>query len=49
MSREPTLDCQDCGAVVKKLTHDEAQMVAANPYNYVAYCPPCRRYQQGLS
>lgn len=42
----PTLDCQDCGNTVKKLTDAEAQQVAANPYNYVVYCGPCGRYRQ---
>lgn len=42
MSSEPTLDCQDCGAPVRKLTPAEQQEVAANPYNFVVYCVPCR-------
>lgn len=40
---EPTLDCQDCGDVVRRLTLAEAQQVAANPYNYIVYCTICRR------
>jgi hypothetical protein len=39
MADEPTLNCQACGAVVRKLTASEAQMVARNPYNYVVFCP----------
>jgi hypothetical protein len=45
MIQNPTLDCQDCGAVVKKLTDAEAQKVADNPYNYVVYCVSCRSYR----
>ncbi|WP_157497207.1 hypothetical protein [Leifsonia sp. Leaf264] len=38
---EPTLDCQNCGGVLRKLTAAEAQQVAANPYNFIAFCSPC--------
>lgn len=41
--RADTLDCQDCGDVIKRLTPSEAQQVAANPYNYIGYCIPCIR------
>lgn len=37
----PTLDCQNCGDTVKVLTDAEAQMVALDPYNYIAYCHDC--------
>lgn len=37
-----TLECQDCGWTVRTLSPDEVRMVAANPYNFVAYCGPCR-------
>lgn len=43
MFAQPTLNCQDCGDVVKALTDAEAQMVAANPHNYIVWCAPCRR------
>jgi len=43
---QPTLDCQDCGGIVRKLSDAEAQEVAANPYNFVVYCPVCRRIRQ---
>lgn len=39
----PTLDCQDCGRVLRRLTPAEAQQVAANPYNFIGYCPQCAR------
>lgn len=45
--REPALECQDCGNIVRKLTYAEAQQVAENPYNYVVYCGPCRADQRG--
>ena len=38
MHRQPTLDCQTCGEVVRTLTAVEAQQVAENPYNYVVFC-----------
>ena len=40
---QPTLDCQDCGMVLRKLTDAEAQQVAENPYNFTVYCATCRR------
>lgn len=43
MTDWPTIDCQDCGAILQKLTPAQAQLVAANPYNFVAYCKTCRR------
>jgi uncharacterized protein with PIN domain len=42
-SNQPTLDCQDCGNEVMKLSPAQAQEVALNPYNFVVYCPPCKR------
>lgn len=36
-----TLDCQDCGEVLRELTLAEAQLVAANPHNYIVYCREC--------
>lgn len=42
-SREPTLDCQSCGEILRKLTAAEAQRVAENPYNYIVFCTPCVR------
>lgn len=44
MSEPSTLDCQDCGNVVRRLTDAEAQQVADNPYNFVVYCASCRRH-----
>ena len=41
MKDQHTLDCQDCGNVLRVLTPAEAQKVAANPYNYIAYCKRC--------
>lgn len=42
-STEPTLDCQQCGAILRFLTPAEVQKVAANPYNYVMFCGPCKK------
>ena len=39
----PTIDCQDCGVVLRKLTDAQAQQVAANPYNFIAYCNTCQK------
>lgn len=33
-----TLDCQDCGAIVRRLSWDEAQKVANDPYAFIAFC-----------
>lgn len=41
-----TLDCQDCGDVVRVLTDAEAQAVARNPYNFVVYCPACGKARE---
>lgn len=41
--REPTLDCQTCGAVMRRLSPSEAAMVAANPHNYIVDCYTCAR------
>ena len=37
-----TLDCQQCGEVIRKLSLAEVRMVAESPYNYIAYCRLCR-------
>lgn len=42
-----TLDCQDCGTVIKHLEPVEAAMVAANPYNFIVYCWDCERFNRG--
>jgi hypothetical protein len=41
--RKSTLDCQQCGNIVKELTIAEAQQVAYNPYNFIVYCHTCKR------
>jgi hypothetical protein len=41
--RQSTLDCQDCGDVVRKLTDSEALEVAREPYNFIVYCWSCKR------
>ena len=43
MPDEDTLDCQDCGSVVKVLSEKERQEVADNPYNFIVYCLDCRK------
>lgn len=43
MPDEATLDCQDCGSVVKVLSESERQEVADNPYNFIVYCRDCRK------
>lgn len=40
---EPTLDCQQCGDVVRRLEPAEAQQVAADPYRFIVYCTTCQR------
>lgn len=42
-THEPVLECQNCGEVVRRLSEEEAQRVAANPYNFIVYCAGCRR------
>jgi uncharacterized protein with PIN domain len=42
MSDQPTIDCQDCGTVLRKLSDEQAQEVARNPYNFIFYCSACR-------
>ena len=42
MMSDPTLDCQDCGVVLRRLTLAEAQQVAANPYNFIVFCRNCQ-------
>lgn len=39
---EPVLECQDCGDVLKRLTPEENQRVAANPHSFIVYCGRCR-------
>ncbi|ANA86348.1 hypothetical protein BH762_gp005 [Gordonia phage OneUp] len=46
MTDPPTLDCQGCGEVIQKLTWEQQQAVAENPYNHVAFCRRCK--QAGL-
>lgn len=43
MYDDAVLECQDCGAVLLRLSHAEAQKVADNPYNYVFYCKQCQK------
>lgn len=38
-----TLDCQQCGKILRELSCSEAQQVAANPYNFIVYCTLCRK------
>lgn len=39
----PTLDCQTCGEVIRRLTNAEVAVVADNPYKYVVDCFECRK------
>ncbi|QNJ57124.1 hypothetical protein L3Y21_gp083 [Gordonia phage Rabbitrun] len=39
----PALECQACGTVLQALTDEQAADVALNPYNYIAFCAPCKR------
>lgn len=43
---DKTLDCQECGEVLRVLTNAEAQKVSYNPYDYVFYCHSCQRQLQ---
>lgn len=39
--REPSpaiLECQACGAEIRKLTPDEKRDIVYHPYNYITYC-----------
>lgn len=42
---DATLDCQDCGEVIRRLSMGEAQRVAHNPENFIVWCRPCGRAQ----
>ncbi|WP_159600239.1 hypothetical protein [Agromyces humi] len=44
----PTLDCQDCGRVLRKLTPAEAQRVAYRPYSFIVFCNDCAPNQPGF-
>ena len=46
MSESSTLDCQDCGIILRELNASETQQVADNPYNYVVYCSYCKRDEE---
>lgn len=52
MQPDPVLECQDCGKVLRHLSPGEAQKVADNPYNFIAYCAMCTQlrenYMEGL-
>lgn len=43
---ESTIDCQSCGTVLRVLSNAEAQEVSYNPYNYIFFCTPCRKYEE---
>jgi hypothetical protein len=43
MYENETLDCQQCGEVVRELSNYEAQQVARAPYNFVVYCRWCQQ------
>ena len=38
-----TLDCQDCGRVLARLTPEQAPRVAEKPYDYMLRCVECRK------
>ncbi|AXQ64448.1 hypothetical protein L3Y19_gp079 [Gordonia phage Neville] len=39
----PALECQSCGTALQALTDAQAADMALNPYNYIAFCAPCKR------
>lgn len=43
IATEPTVDCQTCGEVIRRLTPAEARRVADRPYDFVVNCGPCGR------
>lgn len=43
MLDDPTLECQACGRVLKRLSLAEAQRVAGDPYRFIVYCHECLR------
>ena len=38
-----TLDCQDCGKILRELSPGEQQAVARNPEKFIVYCLECAR------
>jgi uncharacterized C2H2 Zn-finger protein len=39
---EHWIECQTCGTPLQQLDEYQRQVVAANPYNFVGYCRPCK-------
>lgn len=40
------LECQDCGERLRRLSEDERDAMAENPYAYVVYCFQCAQYRK---
>jgi hypothetical protein len=38
-----TLDCQQCGQILRELTPAEARKVADSPENFIIYCKSCQK------
>jgi uncharacterized C2H2 Zn-finger protein len=39
---EHWIECQTCGTPLQQLDEYQRQVVAANPYNFVGFCRPCK-------
>lgn len=48
MNSDPVLECQDCGRVLRHLSTGEAQQVADNPHNLIAYCSSCAEFRHEI-
>lgn len=48
-SRVPTLECQDCGLVLRILTPAEAQQVAKRPYDFIVFCRSCGQANERMA
>lgn len=38
---EPLLECQACGETLMALDPRQEQLIASDPYNYMAWCDHC--------
>ncbi|WPH57796.1 hypothetical protein [Mycobacterium phage WXIN] len=36
------LECQACGDIVRRLSAEEARIVAERPYDFIVYCYQCK-------
>lgn len=43
---DATIDCQNCGDVLRILSNEERQEVSYNPYNYIFFCKSCKKDEE---